>query len=176
MTSNELQRALGQMPSRAAQTLILRCLEGRSIQTCAELYGIGVSQWQILFFDAARALAADARPIPDPQRAVLADRLQRALVSLQHDEAGDALLRDPVIAPLAALLQSLVDQREEVQRLLLEAERVAASAPARVRETWLRRLAVVVIIAVSLFVWLRERNKTPAPNPSHFPLPPRPVG
>jgi hypothetical protein len=170
VTSLELQRALGRMPSRAAQTLILRCLEGRSVETCASLYGVGVPQWQILFFDAARALAGDPVPLADPQRARLADRLQRAA---GPPEQGS--MHEPRIVALAALLQSLVDQRDEVQRLLFEAERAEASSPARVRETWLRRLAVVVIIAVSLFVWMRERSKPPTPSPSHFPLPPRPV-
>jgi hypothetical protein len=66
--------------------------------------------------------------------------------------------------------------REEVHRLLVEAERAAAASPARAREGWLRLIAVALIVAVSLFVWLRERNKPPPAAPSHFPLPPPAVG
>ena len=53
---------------------------------------------------------------------------------------------------------TLYDTATQVHQLLIEAERVAASSPARARDGWLRRLAVAVIIVVSILVWLRERT------------------
>lgn len=164
MTPARLQRALETMPSRAAQTLIFHCVEGRSAPECAALYGIGLAQWEILFLEAARALAGDTAPLEDGARRSLAGQLQRAG---ETEPPADSKL-----VPLLALLRSLTEQRDEVQRLLLEAERAAAASPARAREAWLRRLAVAAIIAVSLFVWLREREQPPTPPPRHFPLPP----
>jgi len=165
MTPVELQRALAQMPSRSALVLTFHCLEGRSPGECAALYGIGLPEWEVLFFEAARALANQTEPLADAIRRPLATRLQ-------------AELAHPVAEPLpaSAAAAALILHREEVHRLRVEAERAAASSPARAREAWLRRLAVAAIIAISLFVWLRERNKPPAPTPSHFPLPPRGVG
>lgn len=196
MTPHELQRALAQMPSRAAQTLIFRCIERRTARACAALYGIGLPQWHVLYFEAARALAGDTSLLPDDVRTCRAELLQRAAEVVPgpantyfllrdedappptagEPELADAALRDPAVARWVALLKSLTDQREEVHQLMLETERVAAASPARAREGWLRRLAVVAIIAVSLFVWLRERNKAAPPAPSHFPLPPRGLG
>ncbi len=166
MTPPELQRALAQMPSRSAQTLVLSCIEGRSPAECAALYGVDLPQWEILFFEAARALVADVKPLPDADRRRLATALQ------------EQLRFDPSLVTLApaAAIHALITHREEVHQLTVEAERAAAASPARAREGWLRRVAVVVIVAVSFFVWLRERNKAPEPTPSHNPLPPRKVG
>ena len=162
------------MPPRATQTLLFRCVEGRTAQECAELYGIGLPQWQRLFFDAARAFVGDTTPIADGPCTTLANQLHHALE--RAPEVADLAGQDPQVALLAAQLRSLIQQRAEVDRLLIEAEATAAASPARAREAWLRRLAVVVIIAVSLFVWLRERNPPPTPIKSHFPLPRREVG
>jgi hypothetical protein len=160
-----LLQALGALHSRAAQVLIFRCLEGRPPQECAALYGVDVPQWEILFLDAARALASDTAPLDDSIRKTLARRLQAELAT-------------PVAEPLPATkaVAALSANAQEVQRLLAEAEQRAAASPERAREGWIRRLAVVLIIGVSLFVWLRERNKPPAPTPSHNTLPPRRVG
>lgn len=148
MTPLELQRALGQMPPRAAQTLIFRCVDARTPAECAALYGVGLPQWEVLQLEAARALAQQTQPLPDAERA----RLGRRLAALLDAPEPPA---DPEVGPLAELLRSLRAQGPQVQQLLVEAERAAAASPARTRETWLRRLAVVVIIAVSLLVWLK---------------------
>lgn len=158
MTPPELQRALAQMNPRQAQTLIFRCIDARPVDACAALYGVGIPQWEILFFEAARAFVGQTQPLPDSQRVALAQRLQQPVA-------------DPALAPLTAALAALTTHREEVQRLIVDTERAEAASPARAREAWLRRLAVVAIIAVSLFVWMREREKPPAPSPTQFPLP-----
>ena len=136
------------------------------------MYGIGVPEWELLFFEAARALANETTPLSDLTRRNLATQLQAELAN-----PGAKLLE------VSSFIAALTLHREEVHRLVREAERAAAASPARAREGWLRRIAVVLIIAVSLFVWLRERNlelregpkKSPATQ-SHFPLPPRGLG
>lgn len=161
MTPPELHRALAQMPSRSAQILIFRCVEGRAPADCAALYGVGLPQWEVLQLEAARALAGQTLPLADAERANLGRRLAAQL------DAPEPVEADAEVDALTGLLRSLRSNGPELQRLLLEAERAGAASPARAREAWLRRLAVVVILAVSLFVWLRERNK-PAPQ---IPLP-----
>lgn len=167
MTPVQLQQALERMPSRAAQTLIFRCVEGRSPAECAALYGIGVPQWEVLFFDATRALVQDATPLDAATRRAHAAQLQAELTSA---------IALPSPLSLTTAVSALTRHAEEVQRLRAEAEKAAAASPARARETLLRRVAVAAIVAVSLFVWMRERNKPPTPTPSHFPLPPQKVG
>ncbi len=179
MTPLELQRALGQMPSRSAQTLTFHCLEARPALECAALYGIGLPQWELLYFEAARALAGDTRQLPDAVRAPLARQLRLADEVLLEGRGEprppevEATLRNLQLTPLIARLRALAEQRDEVQALIVAAERAAAASPARAREGWLRKLAVVAILAVSLFVWLRERNRTapPTPTPTQIPLP-----
>lgn len=164
MTPPELQRALAAMPPRAAQTLLFRCVEQHSTDACAALYGVGLPQWRILFFDAARALIGEVRPLPDAERATRAAEL-------------DALYGDPRAsprpdqAPLLTPLRALAEHRGEVRRLLIDAERAAEASPARAREAWLRRIAVVAIIAVSIFVWMRDREAPPKRPPEQRQLP-----
>jgi hypothetical protein len=159
MTAFELQRALSAMPPRAAQTLMFRCLEMQTAEECAALYGIGLPQWNILFLEAARALTGESSLLGDAERRALADELYRQCELLLTPGAPEPATLDPRIVRLAAL----VHHREEVRRLIVEAERTAAQSPARRREGWLRRAAVVAIIGVSLFVWMRDRDKPPEP-------------
>lgn len=154
MTPEALFRALQQLPPRAAQTLLFRCVERRTAEGCAALYGIGLEQWKLLFFEAARGLVGEVDPLPDAQRVGLAAQLHAAF---------EGTAEPAELAHLLTPLRRLVEHREEIERLRAEAERAAAASPARARETWLRRLAVVAIIAVSLFVWLRDRDKPPPP-------------
>ncbi|GEM_PF-2173372 len=159
MTPAELHAALAQMNPRAAQTLIFACVEGRPVEECAALYGVGLPQWEVLFFEAARGLLGQTQPLSDADRRAQATALASSAPS-----------------PLSDALASLAAHADEVQRLRIEAERAAALSPARARETWVRRVAVALIIGVSLFVWLRERNAPTPAAPSHNPLPPRKVG
>lgn len=150
------------MPPRAAQTLLFRCVEGHSAEACAALYGIGLPQWQVLFLDAARALTGETQALPD------AERTRRAHLLFAAFEGNGA--EDP----LAPALRALAAQKDDVRALLLAAEQAAAASPARARETWLRRAAVVAIIAISLFVWWRDRDKPPPsadPRTRQLPLP-----
>ena len=152
MTARELQEALAAMPPRMAQTLIFHCVEGRTPGECAELYGVGLPQWQILFFEAARALAGEAAALPDEARTSSAPRLVETLRGA-----------DPEPSALVFPLRELIREREEVQRLILEAERAAAHSPERRRNDWLRRVAMVAIIVVSILIWLRDRAPASAP-------------
>jgi hypothetical protein len=138
------------MPPRSAQTLVFRCVDGQSPEACAALYGIGLPQWQVLFLEAARHLAGLRQPLPDAERLALAPRLENAL------QEGD-----PKLATLTLPLSDLIRQRDEVRALIAAAELAAAQSPERNRETWLRRVAVVLIIAVSIYVWWRDKDKPP---------------
>ena len=153
MTALELQRALASMPSRSAQTLVFRCVDGRSPSECAALYGVGLPQWEVLFLEAARQLVGQPAPLYDGTLEALASQLQRAL-------SGE----DPQLADLVNPLRALTAEREEVRRLIAAAEAAAAHSPAQTRELWLRRVAVVLIIVASIYVWLRDRDKPPEPQ------------
>ena len=146
MTALELQQALAAMPSRAAGTLILRCVDDHSPEQCAGLYGIGQSQWEILYLEAARALVGQTTPLDDATRQRLAPRLVQGL-------------QTPELEAVILGVQSLTQHREEVKRLITASEKAAESSPARRREPWIRGIAIVAIVAVSAVVWFRDPER-----------------
>lgn len=77
---------------------------------------------------------------------------------------------DPSVRPLADALAALWANRDAVQRRLRDAEAEAARSPARAREAWLRRLAILLILALTAWFYWRERQ---APPPRPPPVAPR---
>jgi hypothetical protein len=133
MTPNELHRALADMPARSAQVLGHRVLEARSRDECAALYSLKLPQWDVLF----------ARAVHD---------FERALGGSPPDDDADA----PRLAEsLTPELQQLFRHRDEVKRLMEKAQADYEASPRYTVEVWARRLAIVGIIALTLYFYLK---------------------
>jgi hypothetical protein len=65
-------------------------------------------------------------------------------------------------------LRAIAAHRDAVRRRIADAEEAAARAPARARENWLRRAAILAILALSAWFYWTERQRPPKGT-----LPPR---
>src|SRR5262249_33277367 len=147
MTPPELQAALARTPARSAQLLSHRLLEAKSREDCAALYGLPLEAWDILFLratrDFERALGSRAPHSDDANEAAQAAQLSRALT--------------PELIELS-------DHRDELRRLIEKAQADWESSPGHTLEIWARRIAIIVIIALTAyFYWREEQQKKPVP-------------
>jgi hypothetical protein len=143
MTPPELQAALAQMPARSQQIFAHRFLEERTPEQCAALYGLTLAQWDVLFLGAVNDL-----------------------------EAVLGLPPSPSLPGPSRELESLQAQRAEVKALIQQAHRDYEASPAYSTETWLRRIAIIVILGLTAFYWWRDRNREkPIPNAPYLTIP-----
>jgi hypothetical protein len=160
MTPAELTQVLLQMPPRSAQVLGHRFLHGLDREGCAKLYGITADAFDVLLLRAARDF--QGKPLPETYDD---ERREAALLRVELEQGSNGLLE-------------LFTHRDEVRRLLHEAEERAEASPERKRETALRWLAIIVIAVLgAYFMWKdheREQNKryapyltVPAPDAQH---------
>jgi len=140
MTPLELQQALAKTPARSAQVIAHRVLDAKSREDCAALYGLTPGQWDVLFLravhDFERALGRD---VPPPA-----------------DEAAEAAR---VAAALPPALVELSEHREETRRLIDKAHADYEASPSYTLEVWARRIAIIVIIALTAYFYWREEQR-----------------
>jgi hypothetical protein len=148
MTPEELTRVLLAMPPRSAQVLGHRFLEGLTREACAQLYGVSVEAWDVLLYRAVRDFEGGGKPQPFE-----VEQQQAAALRANLDD------NHPLV--------ELVTHRDEVRRLLDQAEAAAEASPERKRETVLRYIAIGIIALLSAyFYWQqdqREKNVRRAP-------------
>lgn len=132
MQPEELHRALAKTPPRSAQVLSHRLIDDRSREDCAKLYGLTLAQWDVLF----------ARSVNDFERA-----LGRAPTA--PDRLGDLLTKE---------LTAVHTHREELKRLADQALRDFEASPSYTIEIWARRIAIVIIVALSIYFWMRPKE------------------
>jgi hypothetical protein len=153
MTPAELTGVLLKMPPRSAQVLGHRFVQGLSREACAELYGVTPEAWDVLLLRATQDFTGQRGPQP---------------FELERERA--AALRAQVEDNPALALSELGKHRDEVKRLLDEAEAQAEASPQRKRETTLRWVAIITIALLSAyFYWQqreREQNQRRAPHPT----------
>lgn len=166
-----LHEVLQRTPPRSAEVLSRIALDEWTLATLAERYGIEPSSARRLLLRAARDFDAAARhaatpapPMADTEEHAQADALAQ---SLEGTSVPDA------VRPLAELLTGLARHREALKRRIAEAERLAAASPARQREVWLRRIAILIVLALS--AWFYWRDQQPPPTPA-LPRPALPPG
>ncbi|MEW5742020.1 MAG: hypothetical protein AB1938_24105 [Myxococcota bacterium] len=70
------------------------------------------------------------------------------------------------VATWLEYLRALAAHRDAVRQRIAAAEEAAARSPARARETWLRRLAIVAILALSAWFYWKEQQRPPKPPPN----------
>jgi hypothetical protein len=144
MTPVELQAALAKTPARSAQVLSHRLLEAKSREACAALYGLPLEAWDVLFLRATQ----------DFERA-----LGRSVAT--GDESAAARRLSDSLTPE---LRELEAHREELKRLIDKAHADYEASPSHTLEVWARRIAIIVIVALTAwFYWREERQKKPIP-------------
>jgi hypothetical protein len=149
-TAAELAQALRALTPRPAQVLAYRLLGGHPAAEAAEHYGITVEAFDLLLLRSAAPLVArfgiDA-VLPDDfaGEQASATELRAAL------ESGGSHRFAPLLLDLAA-------HKDEVRDLLDTAEAEYQRSPAAQRETWLRRVAIVVVIVLSAYFYWREQE------------------
>jgi hypothetical protein len=167
LSPTALAEALRALPYRQAALLTLRLVQGRSREDCAAFYGISPAAFSVHLLRAALALATVAHlPSRPPAEEAEEDVWSRAL--------AEALEREPMtapagLAPVVALCRRLQASGSEVAATLDAIELAEASSPRRQREDWLRRVAILALLALTAFLyWNRpaeppERPARPAP-------------
>lgn len=156
VTVDELMTALGRVHPRTTQVLLSRFVapmgerDGRTRAEFASFYGLSESAADVLLWRAAidfgAALEGRSRPPPAPF-----DHEQREAVQL-----GAALERGAHHPPLVEALGALTTHAGVIRERLAAAERAELTSPAYVRETWLRRIAIVIVLALSAWLWKDE--------------------
>ncbi len=161
-TPEELARALGRLPPRDAAWLRRRYVDGEGLQGCARAFGVAEQTVPLHTLRAARLLLAalssaapgsaegdrpgreppvtprDAPPLSDAEESQLAARL----------EAGT----EPTLCPP---LRALAGHARDIRRLEAAWEEAAQASPERRRQDWLRRGALLGLVALALWLYLR---------------------
>lgn len=138
-----LHHALAGLQPRQARLLVRRCVDGQPREALAADWGTSPAALDLLLlraalaFEAALAGRPEPRPLPVAQERPLGDALRDALEAGRSD-AGPA-----------QALAALTAHREAVRTAIARAEAAADAGPRRARETRLRWLAIVVVLAVA---------------------------
>lgn len=155
LTAETLASSLRTLEPRHSQLLTWRYVKGETVEHCASLLGVTTEAVRIHLLRALDSLDAklSGRPLrlrPDEEEQQLAARpegstdgarLQRLASTIeQHAKQIDAALREALLA-------------EEV-------------SPDRVREDWIRRIAVLILVGLAAwFYWRNESRESPPPSP-----------
>lgn len=150
--------ALGRLPPRDAQKLTFRLVEKKSTSECAALYGISADAFAIGLYRAGRllqvALTSDGPVLPSahPPEPDAVER-ERAL-ALTRALDGGASADDGLVA----LLRRTEEAGPELKALAREQERAYLASPRAQRMEWLRRGALLVLLLVAVYLYLRNRG------------------
>ncbi len=163
--------ALRRLPPREAQLLTLRFVEGLGRGGVAKAYGVSPAVVPVHTLRAARLLQAalapsggapllplDAKPRSDVEDAREAAALESSLDAAPEPgrevRPGDPPGASSEVAGLALSLRALTLHASEVRRLTAELEARQRASPARRRADLLRRVAVVALVALALWLYL----------------------
>ena len=166
-----LHEVLLRTPPRSAEVLSRVAFDGWTVPTLAERYGIELASARRLLLRAVRDFDAAARHARTPAPPLADDAEQAQAEALAASLEGQP--PPETVRPLADALAALTRHRDEVKRRLSEAELIAASSPARRWEHWLRRLAILAVLALSAWFYWREQHQPP---PAPLPRPALPPG
>lgn len=159
-------RTLTRVHPRSMQVLLARFVaqNGRTRADFARFYGVDEAAAKVMLLRAAREFASALADSPAPP--VLDDETERA-----EAERLDAELEGPALTASVEHLKALTTHAEPLRTRLAAAERAELSSPQYARETWLRRLAIVAVLALSawfgraeLLQWLERLGVTFPPR------------
>lgn len=147
-------------PPRSAQLVRRAVLEGLPLEALAALYGVPTPQARVLLF---RALL-EVRGGPGE----VLEEAEEAQEVAAYFGGGEA----PRARSLRALTAAMGSAREALLAALARRAAEHEASPDRVREQWLRRAAIVAILALSAWFYWQERHR-PLPPPEKRPVLPR---
>jgi hypothetical protein len=146
---DELFQLLSAAPPRSLELVRRFALEGMPLEMLAGLYDVSPDEAKVLVFRALLDVeSGGTRRVSDA------------------DEPGALQAMDA--SPLLARLRG---NREELLLRLREAAVAFANSPDRARDEWLRRIAIVLVLALTAFFYWRDENK-PRPPPERRPSTP----
>ena len=163
-TTADVLAALRALPYREAAFLLTRLTQGRSLEQSATFYGIPPDAFSVHLLRAALgATRAASLPCRAPENDAEEDVWARALsVALERD--GGPAVPAPLAAPVA-LCRRMQALGGQVTEALQAAERADEDSPARRREDWLRRLAVLALLGLTAYLYFtRPPEEPPARN------------
>ncbi len=152
-----LFRLLTAAPPRSAEVVKRVALEGLGPLEVGALFGVDLARAEVLVFRAFLDVHSGGA-------ARLSDEAEATAVPafFGRGEGGDT------VRALRELEAGLRAHREALEAQLEAAARAWESSPARAREEWLRRAAIVLVLALSAFFYWREQHK-PRPPPERRP-------
>jgi hypothetical protein len=147
----QLLAALRVLPYREAAFLLTRLTRNHSQEESAAFYGISPESFSIHLLRAAldwsRAAALPCRP---PESDLEEESWARALAGALDQEGGSV---PPALVATVALCRRMRALGGEVTEALQAAEQEEENSPARRREDGLRRLAVLVLVALTAYLY-----------------------
>ena len=151
-----LFRLLHDAPPRSAEIAKRVVLGGMGFPEVARLYGVDVARAHVLVFrallDVATGGTARVGDAEEPSQIEL-------MLALSPSGEGSQV-RD--------LWQQLERNREELKVRLDRAAAEFAASPDRGRDEWVRRLSIVLVLALTAYFWWAEKTK-PHPPPQKRP-------
>lgn len=153
-----LFRLLNAAPPRSAEIVKRVALAGTDFPALAALYGIDEGRARVLVFRAFLDVqSGGSLRVPDDREAVEVEAMTRTEAP-STSEGAEA----------RRLWNRLAEQREGLQARLDKAAAEFAASPDRDRDEWLRRLAIIIVLALTAYFWWREQTR-PLPPPQKRP-------
>lgn len=154
--TERLVAALRELEPRSARLLELRVLQGKPDADVAAHYGMSLPAYQVHLLRAARSFMAAYTPVwGEAERDV-----PLAVEENEGAELADALEAGshgaPSVAGLVRALQHLKAHAPAVRTRLEQLAKEEAVSPQARRETWIRRVLVGVLIAVTLYLYFKR--------------------
>jgi hypothetical protein len=153
-----LYRLLADAPPRSAEIVKRVTLAGMDFPELAKLYGVDVARAQILVFRSFLDVSSGGKArVPDER-----ESLEVSAMIAPASTGGEG-------AQARQLWERMTRNRDELKVKLAKSAAEYAASPDRDRDEWLRRAAIVLVLALTAFFYWREQNK---PKP---PLQKRPI-
>ena len=155
--ADALFRLLAAAPPRSAEIAKRVALRGMGLPAIATLYGVDEARAQVLVFRALLDVATGGNGrVPDGREAT-----EVAAMVLGSGSSAEG-------AEVRSLWDRLAQERVALTVMLEKSAVEFAASPDRQRDEWLRRLAIVVVLALTAFFYWREQHK-PLPPPQKRP-------
>lgn len=151
-----LFRLLTAAPPRSAELVKRVALAQQPFTELTALYGVDLPRLERLVFRSfLDVLSGGTARVPDEREPAEV----KAMLGQGPGAEG---------ADVRRLWDQLSDHRAALQDQLARAAAAFEASPDRARDEWLRRLAIIVVLALTAFFYVKEKNK-PHPPPQKRP-------